>query len=232
MNKVLYITIIVLIAFTFSANAEMKLKLRSDLSNERTATLGNHNFESSMKLKLPAALAPSGKMELLKGLFLIGLALDVSFPLGDFGDSWSTGFSAHAMVGYMIARSILLNLSVGYVRFSEKESQEGVDNSFSWIPLLFGLNYVFNPGQNFRPFIGLALGLYFLSSSVSGSIFGQSFDVSVTNTEFGIAPRLGAYYLISAAMLLSFTAEYNLIFTEGSSTTALGILFSIMFALH
>jgi len=48
------------------ANAEMKLKLRSDLSNERTATLGNHNFESNMRLKLPAELAPSGKNGILE----------------------------------------------------------------------------------------------------------------------------------------------------------------------
>ena len=231
MKKVLYILLIALVGFTFSANAGMKLKLRSDLSNEYTATLGNHNFESNMQLKLPAELAPSGEMEMIKGLFLIGLAFDVAFPLGDLGDFYSTGFSAHAMVAYMIARSILLNLSVGYVSFSEKESIENFDQSFSWIPILLGLNYVFNPGQNFRPFIGLAFGLYLLRSSFSGSIFGVSFDESVTNTEFGIAPRIGAYFLVSAAILLSLTAEYNLIFTEESSTTAFGILFSIMFAL-
>ncbi|MCH7964522.1 MAG: hypothetical protein IH950_07905 [Bacteroidetes bacterium] len=48
MKKVLYISLIALVGFTFSANAGMKLKLRSDLSNENTATLGNHNFESNM----------------------------------------------------------------------------------------------------------------------------------------------------------------------------------------
>jgi len=228
MKKVLYISLIALVGFTFSANAGMKLKLRSDLSNENTATLGNHNIESNMQLKLPVELAPSGKMELIKGLFLIGLAFDVAFPLGELGDSWSTGFSAHAMLAYMITRSILLDLSVGYIRFGEKESIEGFDQSYSWIPILLGLNYIFNSGQNFRPFIGLALGYYLIRLSFTFNSDEQSFN----NEEFGIAPRIGAYFLVSAAILLALTVQYNYLFSEGeSSTAALGILFSIMFAL-
>jgi opacity protein-like surface antigen len=235
MKRVLFITITVLIGVTFSANAGMKLKLRSDLSNENTATLGNHNLETNLKLKLPAEVTNPGNNAFLK-MWLIGIFADATLPLGDLGDSWSTGFSAHAMVGYMIARSILLNIAIGYTSFSEKESQEGYDNSFSWIPLLVGLNYVFNPGKKFMPFIGLALGLYFVSSSYSFTytIFDetQTINGDASSTEFGIAPRLGAYYLVSAALLLSLTAEYNLIFSEGSSTSALGILFGAMFALR
>jgi opacity protein-like surface antigen len=235
MKKVVLITIIALLSVTFSANAGMKLKLRSDLSNQNTATLGNHDLETNLKLKLPVEVTNPGNDAFLK-MWFIGVFADATFPLGDLGDSWSTGFSAHAMVGYMIARSILLNIAIGYTSFSEKESQEGFDNSFSWIPLLVGLNYVFNPGKKFMPFIGLALGLYFVSSSYSFTytLFDQPETVSgdANSTEFGIAPRLGAYYLVSAALLLSLTAEYNLIFSEGSSTTALGILFGVMFALQ
>jgi len=235
MNKVLYITIIALIGFTFSANAGMKLKLRSDLSNENTATLGNHNLETNLKLKLPAEVTNPGNNAFLK-MWFVGVFADATFPLGTFGDLWSTGFSAHAMVGYMITRSYLLNLSVGYASFSEKESNEGFDNSFSWIQVLIGLNYVFNPGKKFMPFIGLALGLYFVSSSYSFTytLFDQTETINgdASSTEFGMAPRLGAYFLVSAAVLLSLTAEYNVIFSEGSSRTALGVLFGAMFALH
>lgn len=143
-----------------------------------------------------------------------------------------TAFSGHAMVGYMIARSIMISLSVGYVKFTEKESIEGADNSFSWIPLLLGANYIFNPGKKFMPFIGFALGLYFISQSFSYSFLGQNIDESVTNTEFGIAPRVGAMVLVSAAIMISLALEYNMIFTSGSTSSALGILFGAMFALH
>jgi outer membrane protein W len=235
MKRVLCFTIIALIGVTFSANAGMKLKLRSDLSKEQTATFGNHNLATNLKLELPAEITNPGNNEFLK-MWLIGILADATLPLGDFGDVWSTGFSAHAMLGYMIARSMLLNITIGYTSFSEKESVEGVDNSFSWIPLLVGLNYVFNPGKKFMPFVGLALGLYFISNSysITYTIFGQTETQSgdANSTEFGIAPRIGAYYLVSAAVLLSLSAEYNLIFSEGSSTTALGILFGAMFALR
>jgi outer membrane protein W len=157
---------------------------------------------------------------------------DATFPMGDFGDGWSTGFSGHAMVGYMIAKSILLNFSAGYVSFSEKESVEGSDNSFSWVPLLLGVNYVFNPGQKFMPYVGFALGLYLASYSFSYTdIFGQTYSGDESDSNFGIAPRIGAYYLASAALLIALSAEYNVIFTEGSSTTSLGVLLGFMYAL-
>ena len=172
---------------------------------------------SSPKAVTPKTLPPEvtnpGGNEFLK-MWFVGILADATLPFSDFGDLASTGFSAHAMFGYMIARSLLLNLSVGYITFSEKESIAGFDNSWSWIPVLLGLNYVFNPGRKFMPFIGLGVGLYLLRYSFSYSFLGQTNEGSGTDTEFGIAPRLGAYYLVSAAILLSLTAEYNLIFSE------------------
>ena len=103
MKRVLFITIIALIGVTFSANAGMKLKLRSDLSSERTATLGNHNLETNLKLELPPEVTNPGGNEFLN-MWFIGILVDATFPLGDLGDFWSTAFSAHAMVGYMITR--------------------------------------------------------------------------------------------------------------------------------
>jgi hypothetical protein len=248
MKRVLCITIITLIGVTFSANAGMKLKLRSDLSTEKTATLGNHNFESNMQLKLPAQLAPSGKMELLKGLFLIGLALDVTFPIGDdFSNFAGTGYSGHAFVAYMIARSLMLTLSVGYIKFGDKEeSQDFGDgesytqtNSHSQIPILFGFNYLFNMKGALRAYLGLALGLFLLSDTYSftSTFFGQtdSSEQSESSSKFGIVPRFGLMYM-TAAIIFSLEVTYSLIFheagNEGSSNLAhLGILFGIMFAL-
>jgi hypothetical protein len=206
----------------------MKLSLSTDISGEQTATLGNHDLETNLKLELPPGVANPGGNEFLK-MWFVGILADATFPMGDFGDFWSTGFSAHAMVGYMIARSILLNLSVGYISYSLKESFENQDESYSWIPVLFGLNYIFNPGQKFMPFIGLAIGLYIAHHSYSISNFG---DGSNTSSEFGMAPRLGAYFLVSAAVLLTLTAEYNLVFSSGNSTTAFSILFGAMFAMN
>jgi hypothetical protein len=229
MKKVVYtfLTLIVVSSFSF---AQMKLQLPTEITGERSQSFLNHNLEANLNLDLPQHITSPGG-EFMK-MWLIGIMADVTFPMGDLGDAWSTAFSGHAMVGYMIARSIMINLSVGYVKFTEKESIEGADNSFSWIPLLLGANYIFNPGKKFMPFIGFALGLYFISQSFSYSFFGQNIDESVTDTEFGIAPRVGAMVLVSAAIMITLALEYNMIFTSGSTSSALGILFGAMFALH
>jgi hypothetical protein len=241
MKRVLCITIVALIGVTFSANAGMKLQLRSDLSNEHTATFGNHNFQSNMQLKLPAEFAPSGRMELIKGLFLIGLMLDVTFPLGDDFTSFAgTGFSGHAFVAYMVARSIMLTLSAGYIKFGDKDfGSEGEGFSQTWshsqIPILLGLNYFFNMKGALRAYIGLALGLFILRDSYKYTFFNETDEQSESNSKFGIVPRVGLIYM-TAAIILSLEVTYSLIFHEavngGSSNLAqFGILFGIMFAL-
>jgi hypothetical protein len=244
MKKVLLLTIIALIGITFSANAELKLKLRSDLSNENIATLGNHNFESNMNLKLPANLAPAGEMELIKGLFLIGLAFDVTFPIGaDFSNFAGTGFSGHAFVSYMIARSLMLTFSAGYIKFGDKDFGDGTNFTQTWshsqIPLLFGLNYLFNMQGAFRAYVGLALGLFLIKDSYKNSYtFGgqtQTEEGSESSSKFGVVPRVGFLYM-TAAIIFSLEVTYSLIFHkaegEGSSNLAhLGILLGIMFAL-
>jgi len=231
MKKVFYFAVIVILGITVTTHAEMKLKLSQDITGKVQPTFGNPQMESNLKLDLPAiATNPAGN-ELLK-IWLVGLAADATIPVGDLADGWSTGFSAHAMVGYMIARSILLQLSVGYIKFSEKESVEGVDNSYSWVPIAIALNYVFNPGKKFMPFVGLALGLYLLHYSFSYSFFGESRSVSDNTTKFGIAPQLGVLYQVSKALLLTLRAQFHFVFTEGSNSTALGLMFGFMYALH
>ncbi len=229
MNKVIHTFLALFVVSSFSF-AQMKLQLPTEITGESTQSFLNNDLESNLKLDLPQHITSPGG-EFMK-MWLIGIMADVTFPMGDLGDAWSTAFSGHAMVGYMIARSIMISLSVGYVKFTEKESIEGADNSFSWIPLLLGANYIFNPGKKFMPFIGFALGLYFISQSFSYSFLGQNIDESVTDTEFGIAPRVGAMVLISAAVMITLALEYNMIFTSGSTSSALGILFGAMFALH
>ena len=96
MKRTIYFTIIVLIGFTFGTNAQLKLNISTDIYSDQTATLGNHNLESNLKLELPAEIsAPSGG-DLYKGLFLIGALIDMTLPIGDdFKHVAGTGFSGH-----------------------------------------------------------------------------------------------------------------------------------------
>ncbi len=233
MRRILFILFSIIVVSSISINAQMKLNLSQELTGEQPASFMEKNLESNLKLELPPEVTNPGN-EFLK-MWFIGLLADATIPTGDFGNNVSTGFSAHAMFGYMIARGLLLNLTAGYVTFGEKTDVQGLDNSYSWIPILLGLNYIFNPGKKFMPFIGLGVGLYLLQASFTQTItfLGQTQTVSgdANSSEFGIAPRLGFYYMVSAAILLSLSAEYNMIFSSGSTTSAFGILFGAMFAL-
>ena len=205
MRRTLFFLFSFIVVSSLSINAQMRLSLSQELTGERPTSLMENNLKSNLKLDLPPEVTNPAGNEFLK-MWFVGLLADATFPLGDFGNAVSTGFSGHVMFGYMIARGLLLNLTAGYVTFGEKESVQGQDNSYSWIPILLGLNYIFNPGKKFMPFIGLGIGLYLLRYSFTQTItfFGQTQTVSgdATNTEFGIAPRLGFYYMVSAAILL------------------------------
>ena len=231
MKRILFILFSFLIVSSFSINAQMKLNLSQEIAGDQPTSFMDNDLESNLKLELPPEVANPGGNEFLK-MWFVGILADATIPQGDFGDSWSTGFSAHAMVGYMIARSLFLNISAGYISFSEKETFPDQERCFSWIPVSLGLNYIFNPGRKFMPFIGLAAALYFISWSNTYTFLGETQELSTNDTEFGIIPRLGAFYVVSAAVLLSITAQYNLIFTEGETTSALGVLVGAMFAFH
>lgn len=245
MKKVIYLAFIFLIGFTFTVNGTMKLKLSSDIYNEKIESFGNHNYVSNLKLELPSkVINPGGQLELIKGLFLLGLALDVSFPIGDdFSNFAGTGFSGHAVLAYLIARSIMLTLSAGYISFGQKEFGDGTNFSqtfcHSQIPIILGLNYLFDMKGALRLYLGLALGLFILRDSFTNTFtqFGQTQTVEGddSSTKFGIVPRAGLYYM-TAAIILSMQVSYSLIFHEaggeGSSNLAhFGILVGLMFAL-
>ncbi len=231
MRRTLFILFSFLVVSSLSINAQMKLNLSQELTGERPTSFMDNNLESNLKLELPPEVTNPGGNEFLK-MWFVGLLADVSFPIGDFGDFWGTGFSAHAMFGYMIARSLLLNVGVGYVTFSEKESVPNQEWCNTWIPVSLGLNYIFHPGRKFMPFIGLAAVIYFVTSKYTRTVLNETRESSNSDSEFGIRPRLGAYFLVSAAILLTFAAEYNMIFTSGSTTSAFGVLFGAMFAFH
>ena len=109
--------------------------------------------------------------------------------------------------------------------------QSRYEDSFSQIPLLLGAYYLIASGGNFKPYIGLALGLFFSTYSYkwSYSYFGQTFNEEgdQTETKFGIAPTLGFYYFLAATTMLHVAVEYGIIFQELGETSNLSYL-SIM----
>ena len=241
MKRVLCFTIIALLGVTFSANAGMKLQLRSDLAKSNTETFGNHNYQSNLNLKLPAEItAPGGMRDFYKGMLLLGILADVSFPFGDekvtenppfepgFKHIAGTGFSGHVMLSYAVAASVLLAIRVGYLKFGTQTHEESdqysswkYEDKFSQIPILFGAYYLIATGSAFRPYIGLLLGAFIQSYKYSGTYtyddgeFMQTFSESADKsaTAFGIVPALGFYYILGSVML-HLAVEYAYLFSK------------------
>jgi outer membrane protein W len=234
-KKVNYFTIIILVGFAVVVNGKMKLKLSSDIYNQEIESFGDHNYVSNLKLELsPEVTAPGGMMEFYKGMMLLGILADVSFPFGDettssgndgFKHIAGTAWSVHAVFSYLINAAFLFELRAGYINFgtqTEEGSESGFtykyEDTFSQIPILLGGYYLFATKGSFKPYIGLALAVFFQTWAVNWQetfSFGEPYnlDQSFTNTAFGIVPGLGFYYILSSLMLHA-VVEYAFIFSN------------------
>lgn len=162
----------------------------------------------------------------------VGATAGLALPMGDFGEAWKMGFGGGIEGKYFISEKLALGASLGYYAFSAKDidtdlkSEGASDPSFSIMPILATVDYFFT-AEGFKPFIGAGVGLFSMKSKVSVPFFG---DVETTSSELGIAPTVGFLYGISDKLDFNVNAKYNMIFTEGSSTSYLGVNAGILFA--
>jgi outer membrane protein W len=230
MRKV-FLTLFTVALISSLGFAEMRLQLKSDLMSENDNSIISNDLKSNLKLEVPSeVIAPPADMkEFVKGMIILGLLADVSFPLGgdeDFGHIAGTGFSGHAMIGYVIANSWLITLRGGYVKFGEQTTSGndfGADytwtDNYNQIPILLGAYYLFNTSSAFKPYIGLALGLIIQNYTFEGTYSYEFGGTTYTDTEsadksstgFGLIPALGAYYMLGSVML-NLAVEYNVLF--------------------
>ena len=99
----------------------MKLQLPAEITGETQQTLINQDIESNLQLQvLPEATTPGDMKDFVKGMILLGLLADVSFPLGDentgFKHVAGTGFSGHVVGAYLVSTSFLIALRAGYIK--------------------------------------------------------------------------------------------------------------------
>jgi len=155
----------------------------------------------------------------------------IAIPTGDFGDAAGMGFGGSTTFMYEVSPMLHITGSIGYTTWGPKEDlPDGFDYSLSTIPVLVGAKYVLGKG-NFLPYVSAELGMHFLSSKVKVTIFGQTFESSDSEAKFGFAPGAGFFFAFSPKTMLDVNLKYNIITTEGSSTSYLGINAGVAFAL-
>jgi outer membrane protein W len=223
-----YFTLLLVpLLFTSVALAQMQLRLSNDLEQQYLNS-PQEKLKSNMELNLPAFSTSSpDAIEFYKGLLMLGFLADVTFPIGgeeDFGHIAGTGFSGHVVLSYLLNPQVLLALRAGYIKFgtqTEEGSEQGYtyryEDSFSQIPILLGAYYLFSSKGSFRPYLGLALGVFIQNYAVKWEeeYFGDtwSLDESFSNTGFGLVPELGFYYILGS-IILQASAGYNLVLSD------------------
>jgi len=168
----------------------------------------------------------------------LGVSPGIQIPVGDFGDFYKLGFGGGINGEYLVTENIGVGLNVGYYTFKGKEFGLGFDldlgdyfemdfdmsfgaERINIIPITLNGKYYFTT-EGFQPYGGVDAGLYMLNSSFGGA--------SNTDMYFGVAPVLGFQYGFTDALALDLNAKYNLIFSEGSTTSTLGFNVGIVFA--
>jgi hypothetical protein len=225
----LFLTFFSFVLISSLSFAELKLKLPAEITGETTSSIISKNIEQNLQLTLPSEVVPPSDMkDFVKGMIMLGILADVSFPMGSddgFKHVAGTGFSGHVVGSYLVSPTFLISLRAGFITFgtqTEEGSEPGYtykyEDTFSQIPILLGAYYIFATGSGFKPYIGAALGVYFQTYKVKWeeSGFGYDFnlDDSFTNTGFGVVPAVGFYYFLGSVVLQA-SVEYALLFSEG-----------------
>ena len=221
------ILLAVLLVLSNAVLAQMQLKLSNDFDQQYLNT-SSQNLESNLQLKLPEFSAPApDAIEFAKGLMMLGILADVTFPMGgdeDFGHIAGTGFSGHVMFSYFISHQFMLAIRAGYIKFgtqTEEGDEQGYsykyEDSFSQIPILLFAYYMIATKGNFKPYVGLGVGAFLQTYSFKWeeSYFGQNYslDESYSSTGFGIVPEVG-FFLMLSGLAIQASAGYNLLLSD------------------
>jgi hypothetical protein len=136
----------------------------------------------------------------------IGGALEIAFPMGDFGDQAGAGFGLTANFQYGWKPNIDLMAQLGYISWGGK-SIGNYDYSIHAIPLQVGGKYYFKQETN-RFYAGGLIGFHRFGITVKNTSYG---DISSSEGKVSIAPMGGYEMKIGKDMLLDLNARYQIV---------------------
>lgn len=148
----------------------------------------------------------------------------VSLPMGDFSDSFSTGWGLDGTYIYRLQSGLGLTGTIGYHRWTAKATS---DVTFSTVPLLVGVQYEFSDAGNVTPYVMAKLGIHF--ASVGYNILGIS--GSNSENDFGFLVGAGILIPVGSDLNVDVNASFNSISTTGSATNYIDIKAGVNFGL-
>ena len=142
---------------------------------------------------------------------------------GDLGDVFNKGFGGTASLTYNLNNNLQFSATTGYLGFTfnndyfNQQLQDvgynftvNLDATMNIIPLMVGGKYFFTESQ-FKPYVGLDLGLHIMTITVPTSTItsnGASTTKS-TETKAGYALGAGFQYSFTDQIALDINAKFN-----------------------
>ena len=196
----------------------------------------------AMKLKSIIILFLLLSVNLFAQDFLTGLTYSISVPTGETSDFINSTsfkglsidlrkfFSHNASVGFLIGWSTFeeetnetISTSVGDV----SGEQNRLINSF---PVMITTDYYFGEGREFKPFIGIGVGMYYIYHQLEQ----VEQNLESNKWHFGVAPEVGFAYLLESVYAFV-NVRYNYAFGVENEITKIStaqsyLTFNIGFA--
>ena len=163
----------------------------------------------------------------------LSVGAELGLPMGDFGDAANMGFGGSLRYEMPMGDNLGLTATAGYLLFSGKDLDVlGVTikgGDWSMIPIQVGAKYYFQEQQD--GFYGMVeLGVHSTKYTIPASTvtyYGVSIttpELSVSGTDLSYAPEVG-YHLANIDLGL----RYQMVATEGSTTSYLGLRLAYVF---
>lgn len=128
----------------------------------------------------PRADAASRRMPSWDGRAVLRVHGGASFPLGNFGNGYQTGFGGGGSIGYGVSEHVLVSWGVAYHHF---DNQEASNVNASVTPYTIGVDYKIPSRRGIAPWISGGFGLYHVAESAD---LGSGVTASVSENNLGI----------------------------------------------
>jgi outer membrane protein len=178
--------------------------------------------------------------------FLTGLTYSISIPTGNTSEYISKTsfagfsidlrkfFSHNASVGFLVGWSAFeeeTNETISRYVGDVSGEQSRLINSF---PVMITTHYYLGEGREFRPFIGIGVGMYYFYQQLEHTLEFVDDNLESNKWHFGVAPEAGFVYLLESVYAF-INVRYNYAFSAeneitGISTPQSYLTFNIGFA--
>lgn len=199
-----------------------------------------------MKIKAIIFLSFMLSVNLFAQDLLTGLTYSISIPTGNTSDFISnTSFKGLSIdLRKFISRNASIGFLVGWSTF-EEETNETISTSVGDVsgeqnrlinsfPVMITTDYYFGEGREFRPFIGIGVGMYYFYHQLEHTLELTDDNLESSKWHFGVAPEGGFVYLLESVYLFV-NVRYNYAFSVENEITKIStsqsyLTFNIGFA--